>query len=144
MDVLAQRADQAIDRVREAWRTQRQQLQVLGGALLLLLVIVVWDSYQWTQPPRSDLLQNLPETQLEYSLKTGQLAAASECWSCATRDAYVLRQQQLLTQLNIQTETLCWLASHSESSSGMSPCSTHGLLCTCTVVLPQSSAASYL
>ena len=122
MDIIVQRADQAIGSARNAWRTQRQQLQVLGSALLLLLTIVVWERSQWTQQPRSDLLQDLPnsfpETWLEYTLKTGQPAAVPECWSCAQSTAFFAKQQQQLTQLSLQSETLCALASETRKAGG--------------------------
>lgn len=132
MDAVAHRADQVIDTVRIAWRTQRQQLQILGGALLLLLTIVLWERNQWIQQPRSDLLQDLPqaapETLLEYALKTSQSARAPECWHCSENKAFFDRQQLQLTQLRMQTDTLCHLANHSKSADGTVRMLMHAML----------------
>ncbi|KAA6421073.1 MAG: hypothetical protein FRX49_08984 [Trebouxia sp. A1-2] len=55
--------DQLLIKLTQAWRVQRQQIQVIGGALLILLCLVFWERSQWTQPPPLDLLHDLPPAQ---------------------------------------------------------------------------------
>ena len=119
MDVLFENAKSALTRLINTlsfvWRTQKPQIQVLGGALLVLIAILAWDNSQWKQPARSDLLSDLHSSQNEQS------AADGEFWTSVQAAAFQLsdRQQHQLQQLQQQTTALQLLASNSDWATGM-------------------------
>lgn len=106
--------DQLLVKLRQAWRVQRQQIQVIAGALALLACIVCWERNQWTQPARSDLLHDLPPSQPAYfpdvgTDKLGQGASQSNAWSCEQSAAWFHQQEHRWPELEDIATKLCQL-----------------------------------
>lgn len=113
--------DQFLVRLRQAWVIQRQQIQVILGALCILVCIVCWEKSQWTQPARSDLLHNLPHSAHGANLSTSTSASDksahggshSDCsinaWSCKHSRAWFRGQEHRWPELEDLADTYCQL-----------------------------------
>ena len=113
--------DQLLVRLRQAWVVQRQQIQVILGALFFLVCIVCWEKSQWTQPARSDLLHNLPQSAHLANLSTsdnsphgGSNSDSVNAWSCKHSRTWFRGQRQRWPELEELADTYCQLALSSE------------------------------
>lgn len=109
--------DQLLVRLRLAWRHQRQQVQYTGGALLILLCLVLWERSQWTQPTPSDLLHDLPQAQPEYNTgapSSGNSDLSSD-WSCHNSAAWFQKQSHRWHEVEDLAGWLCRLDTTSTS-----------------------------
>ena len=117
--------DQLLVRLRQAWVVQRQQIQVILGALFFLVCIVCWEKSQWTQPARSDLLHNLPQSAHRANLSTSDNSAhgvsysdsSINAWSCKHSRTWFRGQQHRWPELEDLADTYCQLELSSESEA---------------------------
>jgi len=99
----------------QAWRVQRQQLQVIGGALLVLLCLVFYERSQWTQPPPLDLLHDLPSAQPSHSSDAPSAAGLphfgksdpSTHWTCHNSTAWFQKHPYRWRELEELAGLLC-------------------------------------
>ena len=109
--------EQLFTNLMQARRVQRQQLQVIGGALLVLLCIVFWERSQWTQPPPLDLLHDLPPAQPTHSsdaLSASDLPPygkydSSTHWTCHNSTAWFQKHPYRWRELEELAGLLCTL-----------------------------------
>ena len=112
--------DQLLVRLRQAWVVQRQQIQVILGALFFLVCIVRWEKSQWTQPVRSDLLHDLPQSAHLANLSMSDNSAhggsnhSVSAWSCKHSRTWFRGQAQRWPELEEIADTYCQLALSSE------------------------------
>ncbi len=122
------RLDQLITKLTQAWRVQRQQIQVIGGALLILLCLVFWERSQWTQPPPLDLLHDLPQAQPTHSsdapsatgLPHFSKSDPSTHWTCHNSKAWFQKQSHRWRELEELTGLLCGFDAASGFQLGLS------------------------
>lgn len=100
---------------------QRQQFQVILGALCVLVCLVCWEKSQWTQPARSDLLHNLPLSAHHANLSTsdisdpdGSHSGSTNAWSCKHSNAWFQDQEHRWPELKDLANTYCQLELSSE------------------------------
>lgn len=100
---------------------QTPQFQLVLGALCVLVCIVFWEKSQWTQPARSDLLHNLPQSAYHANLSTSDHsdpdASHSGCinaWSCQHTNAWFQGQEHRWPELEDLADTYCQLELSSE------------------------------
>lgn len=104
----------------QAWRAQRQPLQVVAGALLVLLCLVFWERSQWTQPPPLDLLHDLPPAQPSHSasgLPHFGKSDFSTHWTCHNSTAWFQKHPYRWQELEELASLLCGL----DAISGFQP-----------------------
>ena len=112
--------DQLLVKLSQAWRVQRQQIQVIAGALAFLVCIVCWERSQWTQPTRPDLLHDLLPSQPAYfpDLATDKLGQGASqhsdvsAWSCEESASWFHHQEHRWPELEEITNRLCQLEHH--------------------------------
>ncbi len=107
--------EQLFIKLTQAWRVQRQQIQVIGGALLVLLCLVFWERSQWTQPPPLDLLHDLPPAQPTHSsgapsatgLPHSGKSDPSAPWTCHNSKAWFQKHPYRWRELEELAGLLC-------------------------------------
>lgn len=121
--------DQLFTKLTQAWRVQRQQIQVIGGALLILTCLVFWERSQWTQSAPADLLYDLPQTQSVYSSGaslTNSLPQTSNLdpparWSCQDSKAWFQKELHRWQELEDLTSWICGQNLASQHLQGLLP-----------------------
>ncbi len=109
--------EQLFRKLVQAWRMQRQQIQVIGGALLVLLCLVFYERSQWTQPPPLDLLHDLPPAQPSHSSDASSAAGLphfgesdpSTHWTCHNCKAWFQKHPYRWRELEELASLLCGL-----------------------------------
>ena len=107
--------DQLLIKLTQAWRVQRQQIQVIGGALLILLCLVFWERSHWTQPPPLDLLHDLPPAQPAHSSDVPSATGLphfgksdpSTHWTCHNSKAWFQKHPYRCRELEELAGLLC-------------------------------------
>ena len=102
--------DQLLVRLRQAWVVQRQQIQVILGALFFLVCIVGWERSQWTQPARSDLLHNLPANLSSDNSGPSECHSDSvDAWNCKHSAMWFHDQEHRWPELEQLADAYCQL-----------------------------------
>lgn len=118
---------QLLIKLTQAWRVQRQQIQVIGGALLILLCLVFWERSQWTQPPPLDLLHDLPPAQPLHSSDAPDAPGPphfgksdpSTHWTCHNSKAWFQKHPYRWQELEELASLLCGFAAISGFQPGL-------------------------
>lgn len=113
---------------------QTPQFQLVFGALCVLVCIVCWEKSQWTQPARSDLLHNLPQSAnlstSDHSDPDGSQSGSTNPWSCQHSNAWFQGQEHRWPELEDLADTYCQL----ELSSAPEAAGAQGKTAACTCI----------
>ena len=128
--------EQLLIKLTQAWRVQRQQIQVIGGALLILLCLVFWERSHWTQPPPLDLLHDLPPAQPTHSsdapgatgLPHFGKSDPSTHWTCHNSKAWFQKHPYIWRELEELAGLLCGFDAISGFQPGLNITGTQPIL----------------